>query len=98
MGFFNGTYYEKNNTSKKNPSKIKKTLRCKWRVIRMLRNKMKKRLKIVCRKPCLTGKRFYFCTRNSEGVHRNTGRKGESGEKKFSEKKIRKSLRDLKML
>ncbi|MDY0990517.1 hypothetical protein SOM12_24060, partial [Flavobacterium sp. CFBP9031] len=47
---------------------------------------------------CVSGKRFYFCTRNSEGVHRNTGRKGESDGKKFSKKKIRKSLRDLKML
>jgi hypothetical protein len=41
---------------------------------------------------------WYFCTRNSEGVHRNTGRHSGSNGKKFSKKKIGKSLRDLKML
>ena len=39
---------------------------------------------------------WYFCTRNSEGVHRNTGKKENQSEKTFSKKKIQKSLRDLK--
>jgi hypothetical protein len=59
---------------------------------------MEKISKKLFEKACVSGKRFYFCTRNSEDVHRNTGRKGESDGKKFSKKKIRKSLRDLKML
>jgi hypothetical protein len=35
---------------------------------------------------------LYFCTRNSEGVHRNTGREEGSKEKKFSKKKDSKKL------
>jgi hypothetical protein len=52
---------------------------------------MEKISKKLFEKACVSGKRFYFCTRNSEGVHRNTGRKGESDEKKFSKKRFEKA-------
>jgi len=54
---------------------------------------MEKISKKLFEKACVSGKRFYFCTRNSEGVHRNTGRKGESDGKKFSKKDSKKLAR-----
>ena len=42
MGFFSGTYYEKNNTAKKNLTIIQKSSVCKPPVMRMLRKTSKK--------------------------------------------------------
>jgi len=69
-------------------------LRCKCAVIRKLRNKLEKHGKNIKKSLANVNKGSTFAPATAKGVHRNTGRNWGSEEKKFSKKKILKSLRD----
>jgi len=93
-----GIKQQKASDTQKKPTINKKTFKCKNTAARQLRKKAEKHGKNIMKKLENVNKGSTFAPATAKNAHRNTGRLNGLKEKKFSEKKIPKSLQELKKL